>query len=136
MSREAVIAALSRWIDAHPDGVLAAYLFGSVARGEERRDSDVDVGVVFTVGGLRTLEDLDRLAEMQDQLSRVVDRPVDLVPLNDAPPDLLHRVLRDRVSLFESDHGRRIEFEVQARNAYFDIAPHLHRYRRDAIDRA
>jgi hypothetical protein len=44
--------------------------------------------------------------------------------------DLVHRVLRDGVLLLERDRSARIRFEVRARNDYFDLLPHLRRYRR------
>lgn len=55
---------------------------------------------------------------------------VDLVVLNAASPDLVHRVLRDGILLLERDRPARIAFEVRARNAYFDLQPVLARYRR------
>jgi len=45
--------------------------------------------------------------------------------LNDAPPDLVHRVLRDGRLVLESDRTARVRFEVSARNAYFDVLPTL-----------
>ncbi|MBI5850027.1 MAG: nucleotidyltransferase domain-containing protein [Planctomycetes bacterium] len=120
----------------HPAGIDAAYLFGSVARGQARADSDVDVGVLLSAGPPKTLSDFDRLADQQSQLTELLGREVDLVPLNGAPPDLLHRVLRDRVLLFDGDHERRIEFEIRARNEYFDLKPLIERYRRDVLRRA
>lgn len=136
MHREQTIAELRRYFEANPAGIVAAYLFGSVARGEPKATSDVDVGVVLVSGRPQSLEALDQLAMVQDELTDMIGRPVDLVPLNGAPPDLLHRVLLDRVLLFESDHERRIEFEVHARNEYFDLAPRLERYRLDVLRRA
>ena len=136
MLREQVVPPLQRGFAALAAEVVAAYLFGSVARGQERKDSDVDVGILLAQGPPRSLEDLDRVARLRDDLSRAIRREVDLVVLNGAPADLLHHVLRDRVLLFESDHERRIEFEVQARNEYFDLLPHLERYRRDVLRRA
>jgi hypothetical protein len=35
-----------------------------------------------------------------------------------------------------TDHERRIDFDVQARNEYSDLLPHLQRYRRDVLRRA
>jgi hypothetical protein len=52
------------------------------------------------------------------------------VILNDASPDLVHRVLRDGLLAFESDRSARIRFEVHARNEYFDLLPVLNDYRR------
>jgi len=54
---------------------------------------------------------------------------VQIVVLNRASPDLVHRVLRDGQILVDRDRPRRLRFEVQARNEYFDIAPVLRRYR-------
>jgi len=63
-------------------------------------------------------------------LERLLGKPVDLVILNRAPLDLIHRVLRDGVLVYESDSPSRIRFEVQARSAYFDLLPYLRQYRR------
>lgn len=136
MSRDEIIALLKRAFAAKPAGVVAAYLFGSVARGQHSEASDVDVGIVEARRGPATLDDLDRLARLQDELTQLVGRDVDLVSLDSAPPDLLHRVLVDRVLLHDGDHEQRIEFEVRVRNEYFDIAPHLEQYRREVLRRA
>ena len=53
-----------------------------------------------------------------------------VVVLNDAPPDLVHRILRDGRLVLESDKAARVRFEVSTRNAYFDVLPALERYRR------
>jgi hypothetical protein len=54
---------------------------------------------------------------------------VQVVVLNSAPVDLIHRVLRDSVLLVEKDRSKRIAFEVRARNQYFDLLPILKQYR-------
>ena len=136
MLRDEIITLLQRFFATRPAGLVAAYLFGSVARGQHGQDSDVDVGIVEGRRGRPTLEDLDRFAVLQDGLTRFVGREVDLVALDGAPPDLLYRVLQDRVLLHDGDHERRIEFEIRARNEYFDIAPHLEQYRREVLRRA
>ena len=72
-------------------------------------------------------------ADIQEALETAAGRPVDLVVLNHASPDLAHRVLRDGVLLVERDRSARIRFEVDSRNAYFDILPYLKRYREAAL---
>ena len=52
--------------------------------------------------------------------------------LDTAPPDLIHRVLRDGELVLDRDPSARVRFEVAARNAYFDLKPFLDRYRRRA----
>jgi predicted nucleotidyltransferase len=109
-----------------PDGVLAVYLFGSVARGA-RAPRDVDIGVLYEVTPPATLEGLG--FELAYELELAIKRPLDLVVLNRAPADLIHRVLRDGVLVMERDRSRRIEFEIKARNEY-DLAPIRSQYRR------
>jgi predicted nucleotidyltransferase len=108
--------------------VAAVYLFGSQARGAARADSDVDLGILYRVAPRSTL--LEQPFELQTQLSSALGKPVDIVVMNTAPVDLVHRILRDGQLLLEADRSRRIAFEVQARNAYFDLLPILQRYRR------
>lgn len=52
---------------------------------------------------------------------------------NGAAPDLLHRVLRDGVLVHENDHAQRIQFEVRARNEYWDLLPILELYRKTVL---
>jgi hypothetical protein len=58
---------------------------------------------------------------------------VDIVVLNRAPSDLIHHVLRDGVIVVERDRAQWIEFEVRARNEYFDLAPIRASYRRTQV---
>jgi hypothetical protein len=60
---------------------------------------------------------------------------VDLVILNTASADLVHRVLRDGDLVLERDRGRRIRFEVAKRNEYFDLQPVRDAYRRTTARR-
>jgi predicted nucleotidyltransferase len=55
-------------------GVTEAYLFGSVARGEERPDSDIDVLVTFD----RPISFFDQ-QDLSAKLSELCDRKVDLL---------------------------------------------------------
>ena len=113
---------------AHPDGIIAAYLFGSVARGTAGARSDVDVAVLFEVAPPATLEGLP--LDLESQIARLVGRPAQVIVLNTAPVGLIHRVLRDGVLLLDRARSARIRFEVRARNEFFDLQPVLARYRR------
>jgi hypothetical protein len=111
--------------------VLAAYLFGSRARGTAGDGSDVDVAVLVRGEPAATLDGLGM--DILVNLERDLDCRVDLVVLNRCPWDLVHRVLRDGRLVLERDRSARIQFEVRARNQYFDTQPILQRYRhRDA----
>src|SRR5262245_66526070 len=67
--------------------------------------------------------------DLEADFERVLGLPVEIVVLNHAPVDLIHRVLRDGVLLLDRDTARRIHFEVKARNEFFDLQPVLARYR-------
>ena len=108
--------------------IACVYVYGSVARGEARGESDIDVAVLYAQEPRPTLEGLG--LELGYTLERLLGRPVDLVVLNRAPLDLIHRVLRDGILVYDGDPSSRIRFEVQARNAYFDLLPYLRQYRR------
>lgn len=115
-------------LEPHRAGLVCAYLFGSEARGEARPDSDVDVAVLFRHDPPLSLDGLglDLAAELEQRLGRTVD----LVVLNRASPDLVHRVLRDGNLLLETDRAARVRFEVKSRAEYFDVLPYLREYRR------
>jgi uncharacterized protein len=108
--------------------VVAVYLFGSAGRGTDGAGSDVDVGLLLRTDPPPTLAGL--CGDLAYELERVLRREVDLVVLNRAPADLVHRVLRDGHLVFESDRSSRIAFEVRRRREYFDLLPVLLEYRR------
>lgn len=136
MLKDDILPELRGYFAQEADDLVAVYLFGSVARGEERPNSDVDLGVVFGSHAAPTLEQFDRLAAMQSALRQKLEREVDLVSLDAAAPDLVHHAFLDKILVFEGDHDARIEFEVLARNQYFDLLPLLLSYRQTVLRRA
>lgn len=115
-------------VRAEAEGLAAAYLFGSVARGTARPESDVDVGVLFS--GVPPTG-LDGLAfHLEAELAQLLRQPVQIVVLNRAPVDLSQRVLRDGRLLLDHDHAGRIRFEVRTRQEFWDLEPYLREYRR------
>lgn len=118
---------MSRELSTIDEEVVAAYLYGSVARGTAGAASDVDVALLFRSARPRTLEGLPLALEAR--LERAVGAPVQVVILNEAPADLVHRVLRDGRLVLERDRASRVRFEVRARNEYFDLLPVLRQYR-------
>ena len=109
-------------------GVVAVYVFGSVARAQERPDSDVDVAVLFTTAPPATFD--SQPYDIEAELERRLRRPVEIVVLNRAPVDLRIRVQRDGRVVVDRDRAARIAYEVRTRNEAWDLAPILRRYRR------
>ena len=102
-------------------------MFGSVARGDATPTSDLDVAVLLERPPL-TLSEFP--SDLADALERETGRRADVVVVNRAPADLIHRVLRDGVLVVDRDRSKRIRFEVAARNRFFDMTPvwNLYRY--------
>jgi len=85
-------AELKAVLDRH--GLSNARVFGSVARGEEDTESDVDLLVDVPEGvGLVTL------GRCQEELERLLGAPVDLVPAGDLKPGVAADVLAEAVLL-------------------------------------
>jgi predicted nucleotidyltransferase len=126
--------ALRRQLSGAPADVVAAYVFGSVGRGTSSSSSDVDIAILLRTSPPSTLE--GRMLDYEAALERDLGRAVQLIVLNDAPPDLAYRVLRDGRIVLERDRVARLRFEVRTRNVYFDLLPILARYRRRALERA
>ena len=103
--------------------VVAAYLIGSQARGTAGPLSDIDVAILH-VRGLTPRERLDlRLALMASAGKALGTEEIDIVPLNDAPPLLRHRALRDGILLLDHNPKERIAFQVKTLNDYVDTEP-------------
>ena len=125
---EELLRQLREFFADHHAGLVCVYLYGSVARGEARQQSDVDLAVLYAEDPPPTFDGLG--LSLGSTLERRLGRPVDLVVLNQACVDLVHRILRDGKLVYDSDPSARIRFEVHARNAYFDLLPYLRQYRR------
>jgi predicted nucleotidyltransferase len=110
------------------EGIAAVYLFGSVARGTARSESDVDVGVLYSEDPSQTLAGLG--LDLEAEMEHLLGLPVQLVVLNRASVDLVVRVLRDGKLLVDRDRSKRIRFEVKSRFEFWDLEPYLKMYRR------
>jgi len=114
---------------AEEEGIAAAWLFGSVARGTARPNSDIDIGILYREDPPRTLAGIGQVFNLEEELTEITDLPIQVVNLNHAPVDLVIRVLRDGKLLLGQDSLQRIDFEVRSRNEFWDLEPYLRLYR-------
>lgn len=130
---DAVLDTIRERLERRPE-ILEAYLFGSQARGEAMAHSDIDIAVYV---------DRERLlpapwgyaAELiTDLMSALGRNEIDVVVLNDAPPLLYHRVLRDGERLLSRDLAATTTREGYALSRYCDYLPHLRKIDRE-LDR-
>lgn len=119
--------AVARLVARHPN-IQAAYIFGSVAQGRARPDSDIDVAVLLG----RRLPDARALRyrlTLAGELGAALHRnDVQLVILNAAPPLLAHRVLSRGVLVFQRSRAARVRFHVATARRYADMVPTMERY--------
>lgn len=130
MDEESIISAVREYFAKQAGDLIAVYVFGSVARRTSGPSSDVDIAILFAAPPAPTLAGLPLKTEAE--LEQLLGRPVQIVVLNNAPVDLVHRVLRDGDLVCEADHGACVAFEMTARREYLDLLPILRRYRQAA----
>ncbi|MBE9513425.1 MAG: nucleotidyltransferase domain-containing protein [Chloroflexi bacterium] len=104
--------------------VIAAYLFGSVARDQASHLSDVDIAVLLDPD-LGLEESVERQLQLMVALDDFADREVQVTVLNRASSLLAYQVVRDGILLYERNRLDRIAFEVRAMKIYFDVKPLL-----------
>lgn len=109
--------------------ILGLYLFGSRARGEEHRGSDVDLGVLF-----KGPVDVWQVVELEDRLEKAIGLRVDLVSMGQASPFLALDIVRGE-RLYASDAESCDHFDLFVLRRAADLAP-FERQRRASLQRA
>lgn len=102
-------------------GALFAYVFGSVARGEDTPASDLDVAALFPEPAPQSFD---------------VEMPsgVDLLVLNSAPLEIKGKIALDGVLLFEDDEVARVRWESTTRKIYLDERYRIERSHREFLE--
>lgn len=77
-------------------GVLRASLFGSAARGDNNKKSDIDLIISPAAG--TTLFDM---VGIKNALEAVLEKPVDLITYNGLNPLLKDRILKQQEIIYE-----------------------------------
>ena len=111
---EKLLAVLRR----HPE-VQVAFLFGSMARGSEHRDSDLDVGIASTAP-----MSPDQKLLLSDDLAVEFGRPVDLVDLTTASPPVLRQAIMG-IRVLKRDTG---VYAALLRKLWYDDADIMPNY--------
>jgi uncharacterized protein len=112
------------------DGLISAYLFGSVASGRAHHDSDVDVAVLLDRQMYPTPEHrFDLRLRLIGRLQSAIGRDVDLVVLNDAPPQLGRHITTAGARLVVRDAERDHAHLRLTLSRAADLEPFLRRTR-------
>jgi uncharacterized protein len=117
----AALERLSKALDC--DGVVAAMLIGSQARGTAGPLSDVDIAV-WHDSGLDPRARFDLRLDLAESAARALQTDeIDITLLNGAPPLMRHRSIRDGERLVERDPDERVRLETRAILDYLDTEP-------------
>lgn len=101
------------------DSATRVVLFGSVARGDARPDSDVDVGVLEG--------EFWPAHRLGAAIGAALGREAHVVLLEDASDHLRYEIARHGVLLYESEPYRWARFQAEAALRWFDLAPIVER---------
>jgi predicted nucleotidyltransferase len=98
MTRDEIIAKLrEREADLRAQGVAHAALFGSLARGDDRSDSDIDILVDLDPAIVVTIVDY---AGVKDFIADMFDRQVDVVSRESLKPRIQPKTIADAIYAF------------------------------------
>ena len=78
------------------EGIRKAYLFGSYARKEQGKNSDIDILVDF-----EDTKSLLEMARIERELSEKTGKKIDLLTRNSISPLILKYVEKEMISLFK-----------------------------------
>jgi predicted nucleotidyltransferase len=113
---------LHRQLDGTRD-IAAAWVFGSVARGDARADSDLDIALLMRDPAASAVAYRRVLSDLAARLELAAGREVDLVVLSLRDPIVAHRALSEGVLLLDADPERRVDFTSDVLARYLDWAP-------------
>ena len=123
-SKAELIAKLQNFIEIikNNDSIVALYLFGSYVSGRPTPLSDIDLAVLFAKSVNRELFLSERLRLLGELTIILGTDKIDLVVLNEAPPGLGYRVIRDGELLFTGNNSDNqvVDFKVKTLDRYFD----------------
>jgi predicted nucleotidyltransferase len=113
--------------------VVLAYIFGSQATGKTGPLSDIDIAVYFDENLSSDEQFALRLQVLGDIMDLFKTNEIDLVVLNDAPPLLAHRILKEGLVVFSDNEKVRLEYEVKTVLNYLDWKPYLDKYTQEVF---
>lgn len=110
--------------------VELAYLYGSVARGEANKLSDIDLAVYLN----EACNMGDVKMDLVSEIALLID-DFDLVFLNEARPLMAYNIVKEGIILFEDSGTRKAEIESDIIRKYLDMKPYLMRHAEERLNK-
>lgn len=101
----------------HQSQVAAVYIFGSFGTEYQHPNSDIDLGIIFSLPIVLSSE-IAMDGSLSLQVS--VEREIDFVNLNHAPVPLQFRALREGTLIYEGNYLKHSEFIEQVLKANYE----------------
>lgn len=129
MKLDGILNALAAVLSRYRTEVTAAYLFGSTAKGEAGKLSDIDVAVLSSAE--KSANPVDLRFRLQADLCRALHRSdIDLLILNTMSNLILKdEIIRNGLLVYDGDSEAREEFEIRVIHSCIDFR----RQRQEAI---
>ncbi len=102
--------------------IAAAYIFGSHAKGSQKKSSDLDVALLLNETEIADFFTLDFITALEKKLACKVD----VIILNKAGEVLKFEVRRQGILVFERSKKDRKQFDIKGRKSYEDFL-YLHK---------
>jgi len=111
-----------------------AYIFGSYARKEARKESDVDIAIFLKNSSV--IEKNPKFeVKLALEIEKVVNRSVDVRIMNDKPLTFINQVLKHGKVLFSRNENERINFEMKMFSLYSDFHHLMNEYDKKRFER-
>ena len=106
--------------------VLAVYLYGSQATGLAKKDSDIDLAILFDEK--KGPDTFALRGQFDIELESLLSIDVDIQDLSDCHLSFAHRVLAEGKLLYKKEGVDLTDFQVRTVQKYFDLKPTLDQY--------
>ncbi len=116
---------IAKILEKHEE-ILFAYLYGSIARGEANKKSDIDIGI-FLKKDFKSdpFYEVKIAEEIENSLNL---KNVEVIVLNGKPIRFLNQVLRYGKLIFSRDEKTRISFETYVTKSYIEFKKYYEEY--------
>lgn len=106
-----------------------AYVYGSIALGQEHPFSDLDVAIYVPQMPIRDKMDLEMSLSLEIDNNLRGAPPSDVRIMNELPLMIVGQIVTDGILIYCRDDSARINYETLIRKVYFDFLPVICQYR-------
>ena len=125
--KEDILRRIENFLEKNPD-VLFAYIHGSFVVQEQYHDIDVAIYLKLIPEELLKME-----LDLETQLYKLIQYPVDVRILNNAPLSFRYNVIKNGRRLAIINDDARCDFEEMTVSNYFDFAPYRKMYLKETL---